>query len=201
VSYAGFGGVGQIGLYDPVTGVWRNTNMGNGDSVSCQLDISGTCVFQYTPVWSGTPLSRNPYTLSTHSITAAYSQSGYVASQATSAPMSIRRRTNVAYSTDPSCTSPVHVGQSTVCTASVDDIDTLTVRWPQGELSWALSTDSGQTFSPIATCPLNATASCSITFTPTVRGDNVFELTYTPTGDNFHNESGLSKGPWHLQVN
>jgi hypothetical protein len=194
VNYAGYGGVGQI-----------NTNMGNGASVPCQLDNSGTCIFAYTPFWSGTPLKIIPYTLSTHNITADYSQSGYVASQATSAPMSIRRRTAVAYSADhsadPTCTSPVRVGQPTVCTVSVTDIDTGRGRIPHGDLTWSLqSPANGGTFSPSATCPLDTNASCSITYWPSVSGQHDFQINYAPTGDNFHNESGLWNGPWSLQV-
>ena len=93
--------------------------------------------------------------------------------------------------TNVSCTpGTVAVGASTTCTATVTDTGTGTPTTPQGTVTFSLEPDldgDAGNFVPM-TCTLTggsgATNSCSVTYTPTARGDETHSIgaTYAPAG-------------------
>ncbi|PYX47612.1 MAG: hypothetical protein DMG79_13525, partial [Acidobacteria bacterium] len=92
----------------------------------------------------------------------------------------------------------VNVNSTTTCTASVTDNDTSTTITPTGSVTFG-SSQSG-TFSLSGSCTLagsGATASCSVSYTPTAFGGGTHVITGSYGGDTTH---GTSSGPFNLTL-
>jgi hypothetical protein len=148
---------------------------GSLSATSCALSGSA-CSVTYTT--SSTPGS--------YTIGAAYAGDA-LHTASTSAPYSVavvRVATTVA-----TCTpSVVVVGTAVTCTATVTDSGSGQKVIPTGTITWSVVPATGGSFSPQATCTLNAgggnSSSCSVTYIASAAGARTLTATYS--GDAVH---------------
>src|SRR2546428_756428 len=175
------GGFPSTGVGGTVT--YRFFGLGNGVCSGTPATIQTVNVGagnSVTPSSSQTPSSAGQY-----SFNATYSgdtNNNQVTSSCESLTVNL-----VSTTTGIICGSSVTVGVPTSCTVTVSDIAPGTLT-PTGAVS--LSTNSTGTFSPPSPCNLVGTtssASCTVSYTPTVLGAHNITATYT--GDNKHGSS------------
>ena len=149
---------------------WTVTAGTGGGSVSpgtCTLNGGGNCAggVSFTGTSIGTATLNGAYGGDTDHATATGQVSLTVTKRSTSTSLS--------------CTSPIAIGHSTSCSASVSDTSSGTTSTPSGTVTFGGGTG---TFSS-ATCSL-ASGSCGVTFTPSATGDH--SLTASYGGDTTH---------------
>jgi hypothetical protein len=136
---------------------------------SCTLDATGRCTVTYSPT-----------VIAPHTIAASYGGDTVHAASSGSNPVTAIIRST---STSVSC-SPNNVILTTTCTATVADTAGAGASTPTGTVSF--STDSG-VFVSGASCTLDGTGRCSVTYTPTTLGPHT--LTGSYGGDAKHGGS------------
>jgi Bacterial Ig-like domain (group 1)/Bacterial Ig-like domain (group 3)/Calx-beta domain len=151
---------------------WSSSGSGDFSSASCTLNASGSCSVTYTPSALGTGM---------HTVTGSYGGDAVHTGSEGQATVQVGGRST---RTSVSCTpSGVAVGQPTTCTATVTDTAGGTAITPTGSVSWS-SSGSGDFSS--ASCTLNASGSCSVTYTPTAVGSGSHTVTGSYGGDANH---------------
>src|SRR2546430_2348000 len=133
---------------------WTSDGTGTFSAASCTLDATGKCTVNYTPTAVGT---------GTHKLTGSYGGDAKHATSTGSFDEAVGRR---ATATNVSCTPPsVAVDSATACTATVTNGSGANI--PTGTGSW--TSDGAGSFSA-ASCTLDATGKCSVSYTPTAVG-------------------------------
>src|SRR2546426_7821 len=169
----------------------QDTASGNKSSPTGTVSFtsSGTGTFTGSPctlvVESGNKSScsvtYSPSAGGTHTITGAYSGSATHASSSGSTDVTAMLRSS---GTSVDCVPPsVPVDGSTTCTATVSDTAGTGASTPTGTVSW--TSDGAGTFSA-ASCTLDATGKCSVSYTPTALGTGTHKITGSYLGDPQH---------------
>src|SRR5439155_235452 len=169
----------------------QDTASGNKSSPTGTVSFtsSGTGTFTGSPctlvVESGNKSScsvtYSPSAGGTHTITGAYSGSATHASSSGSTDVTAMLRSS---GTSVDCVPPsVPVDGSTTCTATVSDTAGTGASTPTGTVSW--TSDGAGTFSA-ASCTLDATGKCSVSYTPTAVGTGTHKITGSYGGDPKH---------------
>src|SRR5206468_264860 len=136
------------------------------------------CSVSYTPTALGT---------GTHKITGSYGGDRKHATSSGSFNEAVATRTS---GTSVDCVPPsVPVDGSTTCTATVSDTAGTGASTPTGTVSW--TSDGAGTFSA-ASCTLDATGKCSVSYTPTALGTGTHKITGSYGGDPKHATSSGS---------
>lgn len=162
------------------TVTWSSSGDGTFTSPSCTSDDGSTttCQVTYTPAAG----SAGPHTITA---TDAPESGSTVATGTTSIAVSRRQSTTAV-----SCGSPVILPASSDCTVTVRDTSGGAVVAPTGEVTF--STVGGAAFGS-ATCSLvpgsPSTSRCSVTYTPTTRGDHRISATFPPDVDHLGSSS------------
>src|SRR6266571_5810953 len=169
----------------------QDTASGNKSSPTGTVSFtsSGTGTFTGSPctlvVESGNKSScsvtYSPSAGGTHTITGAYSGSATHASSSGSTDVTAMLRSS---GTSVDCVPPsVPVDGSTTCTATVRDTTGTDASNTTGTVSW--TSDGAGTFSA-ASCTLDATGKCSVSYTPTAVGTGTHKITGSYGGDPKH---------------
>jgi hypothetical protein len=144
---------------------------GNGGFTGSPCNLTGgACSVTYTPTSAGSPV-----------VTATYGgDATHNGGSQGSTTVTVNSPGLTNTTTTPVCTpNPVTVGAGSTCTATVAGGST-----PAGTVAWSSTGSGGLT---PTSCPLNASAQCSVTFSsPVVETDTV---TATYGGDGTHNGS------------
>jgi MBG domain (YGX type)/Bacterial Ig-like domain (group 3)/YDG domain len=149
---------------------------------SANTGSSGTATLSY---------STSGLSIGSHTVQAIFegdnSSPKYSASTSALQTLTVNKRTTTTLVS--SCTpAPVNVGSATNCTATVTDNDTGTTIGPTGSVSF--TTSGSGTFGPPPSCtlgtPTGASASCSVSYTPTAFGTGTHTITGSYGGDTTH---------------
>jgi hypothetical protein len=143
---------------------------------ACTLDATGSCQLSFTPTAGGD-----------YTITADYAGDADHAESTGTASVTAVDPTTTSLSCAP---TTVQIDTSTACTATLrDTAQTSAPQPPVGSLTFSEAPTSG-TFGPPGAChwdPSRASATCDITFTPSVAGPYTLSAEYG--GDSAHGES------------
>ena len=149
---------------------------------ACTLDATGSCQLSFTPTAGGD-----------YTITANYEGDASHAESTGTGPVTAVDPTTTSLSCTP---TTVQINSSTACTATLTDKATTPAPQPPvGNLSFSAAPTVGS-FGPPGAChwdPSSASATCDITFTPSVAGG--YTLTAGYSGDSTH---GKSTGTFRL---
>src|SRR3989449_140647 len=157
---------------------WTSDGAGTFSGASGTLGASGECSVCYIPTALGT---------GTHKITGSYGGDPKHATSSGSFNEAVATRTS---GTSVDCVPPsVPVDGSTTCTATVSDTAGTGASTPTGTVSW--TSDGAGTFSA-ASCTLDATGKCSVSYTPTALGTGTHKITGSYGGDPKHATSSGS---------
>ncbi|HEX9612715.1 MAG TPA: Ig-like domain repeat protein, partial [Candidatus Bathyarchaeia archaeon] len=172
------------------TGTITFTTNSTGTFTTCTLSGAGasaTCTTSYSPTTTGT---------GSHKLTAYYGGDAghYAASPNATATVTVNVR---SLTSALNCQSPGTIGVATTCTVTVTDNSPGTFITPTGEV--ILTTSGSGTFT--GTCTLSGTtasASCSITYTPSGTAATNDLISYSYPGDTNHT---ANSGNFLLVVN
>src|SRR5206468_3034404 len=157
---------------------WTSDGAGTFSAASCTLDATGKCSVSYTPTAVGT---------GTHKITGSYGGDPKHATSSGSFNEAVATRTS---GTSVDCVPPsVPVDGSTTCTATMSETTGTGASTPTGTVSW--TSDGAGTFSA-ASCTLDATGKCSVSYAPTAVGTGTHKITGSYGGDPKHATSSGS---------
>lgn len=143
---------------------------------ACTLDATGSCQLNFTPTAGGD-----------YTITANYDGDASHAESTGTGPVTAVDPTTTSLSCTP---TTVQINSSMACTATLtDNATTPAPQPPVGNLSFSAAPTEGA-FGPPGAChwdPSSASATCDITFTPSVAGG--YTLTADYSGDSTHGGS------------
>jgi hypothetical protein len=150
---------------------WSSNASGTFSASECTPTGSGasaTCTVTYVPSGAGN-----------HTVTADYAGDGDHGPSSGTDQISVALRDTT---TSVACTSPIALGASSTCTATVKDTSPGTAITPSGAVHWF---PGGTEEFSNDTCSLTgagATATCSVTYTPVTGGAHDIGATYGGTG-------------------
>jgi hypothetical protein len=157
------------------TVMFGSSGMGGFSMMSCTVTGSGPGPSSCSTTWTPTGVGSG-----THTITANYAGDMTHDMSMGSGDVTVHKRST---STVVSCSpSSLGLNQPTTCTATVTDTDAGTKSAPMSTVNFSSDRSGGGTFSS-PSCTLSmpgaATASCSVTYTPSVEGDHKITGDYT----------------------
>jgi hypothetical protein len=154
---------------------WGSSPAGTFAPSQCTLTPTATpgvatCSVGFTPSSAGS-----------NTITASYGGSlTHNGSQGQTTVQVAKRSTRTTVTCTP---TTARVGESTTCTATVTDTSGGTATTPTGSVSWSSDGPGGFASS---SCTLDASGSCSVTYTPSAVGDGSHAITGSYGGDATH---------------